>query len=584
MIKRIYAQRKIVIDWRDVQKRTENTMAKKKSATVTKLRPVAPRQYPDLHEHLERLEREGLLIRVKEPVDKDQEMHPLVRWQFRGGIKEKDRKAFLFEKPVNAKGRPYDIPVAIGILAANRRIYGIGLGCDPTQVNQLWAEAKAHPIPPVEIPSDAAPVHEVVYQGEELKVPGQGIDGIPVPISTPGWDNAPYISAAHFITRDPDNGIHNIGTYRAMIKAPDRVGCNPSLELGQGIYVHWEKYRARREKMPAALCVGGVPAISYVAAQKLNYDVDEFAVAGGLVKAPIRVVKGKTVPLLVPADAEIIIEGWVNTEWLEPEAPFGESHGHVNLKEYNPYMEVTAITRRKKAILCSIISQVTPSESSVIKKMAYEPLYLDHLKNVLGAKSVTRVMLHEPLTATQKLTVIQMRKPSQAEVWRALMGAVAFRPSMSKIVIAVDEDIDPENLDAVFWALGYRSQPHRDVQIIRGTDIGHAPRHDARGSADDSCLLWDATLKETFPPISLPKKEYMERAHELWDKLGLPKLEPESPWYGYPLGDWNPELDEEAKLATAGEFWQTGKKIAGERRRSEDVPVNTSYYGHQKPK
>jgi UbiD family decarboxylase len=559
-------------------------MSNEKSATVTKLTVIAPRQYPDLHEHLDRLEREGLLVRVTEPVDKDQEMHPLVRWQFRGGIKEKDRKAFLFEKPVDAKGKTYDIPVAIGILAANRTIYGIGLGCDPTKVNQLWAEAKTNPIAPVEIPSEAAPVHEVVYQEEDLKIPGQGVDGIPVPISTPGWDNAPYISAAHFITKDPDSGIHNIGTYRAMIKAPDRVGCNPSLELGQGIYVHWEKCRARQERMPAALCIGGVPAISYVAAQKLNYDVDEFAVAGGLVKAPIRVVKAKTVPLMVPADAEIIIEGWVNTEWLEPEAPFGESHGHVNPKEYNPYMEVTAITRRKKAVLCSIISQVTPSESSVIKKMAYEPLYLDHLRNALGVKCVTRVMLHEPLTATQKLTVIQMRKPSRAEVWRAMMGAVAFRPSMSKIVVAVDEDIDPENMDAVFWALGYRSQPHRDVQIIRGTDIGHAPRHDARGSADDSCLLWDATLKETFPPISLPKKEYMERARKLWEKLDLPKLEPESPWHGYSLGDWNPELDEEAKLAIAGEFWQTGEKIALERRRTDDVPLNTSYYGHQKEK
>jgi UbiD family decarboxylase len=559
-------------------------MSNEKSATVTKLTVIAPRQYPDLHEHLDRLELEGLLVRVTEPVDKDQEMHPLVRWQFRGGIKEKDRKAFLFEKPIDAKGKTYDIPVAIGILAANRTIYGIGLGCDPTKVNQLWAEAKTNPIAPVEIPSEAAPVHEVVYQEEDLKVPGQGVDGIPVPISTPGWDNAPYISAAHFITKDPDSGIHNIGTYRAMIKAPDRVGCNPSLELGQGIYVHWEKYRTRQERMPAALCIGGVPAISYVAAQKLNYDVDEFAVAGGLVKAPIRVVKAKTVPLMVPADAEIIIEGWVNTEWLEPEAPFGESHGHVNPKEYNPYMEVTAITRRKKAVLCSIISQVTPSESSVIKKMAYEPLYLDHLRNALGVKCVTRVMLHEPLTATQKLTVIQMRKPSRAEVWRAMMGAVAFRPSMSKIVVAVDEDIDPENMDAVFWALGYRSQPHRDVQIIRGTDIGHAPRHDARGSADDSCLLWDATLKETFPPISLPKKEYMERARKLWEKLDLPKLEPESPWHGYSLGDWNPELDEEAKLAIAGEFWQTGEKIALERRRTDDVPLNTSYYGHQKEK
>jgi len=92
-------------------------MAKKKLAVAEKVSTIPPRGYPDLHDHLEQLEREGLLIRIKEPVDKDQEMHPLVRWQFRGGIKEKDRKAFLFEQPVDAKGTRYDIPVAIGILA-----------------------------------------------------------------------------------------------------------------------------------------------------------------------------------------------------------------------------------------------------------------------------------------------------------------------------------------------------------------------------------------------------------------------------------------------------------------------------------
>ncbi|MBI2088705.1 MAG: UbiD family decarboxylase, partial [Deltaproteobacteria bacterium] len=142
---------------------------------------VPARRYPDLHEHLERLEREGLLIRIKEPVDKDQEMHPLVRWQFRGGIKEKDRKAFLFERPVDAQGKTYDIPVAIGVLAANRKIYGIGLGADPAKVNDLWAEARANPIAPIEIPSEAAPVHEISFAGEELKTGGQGLDGIPVP-------------------------------------------------------------------------------------------------------------------------------------------------------------------------------------------------------------------------------------------------------------------------------------------------------------------------------------------------------------------------------------------------------------------
>jgi 4-hydroxy-3-polyprenylbenzoate decarboxylase len=219
-----------------------------------------------------------------------------------------------------------------------------------------------------------------------------------------------------------------------------------------------------------------------------------------------------------------------------------------------------------------------------MKKMAYEPLYLDHLQSVLGVKSVIRVVLHEPLTATQKLTIVQLRRPTRAEVWRAMMGAVTFRPSMSKIVIAVDEDIDPDNLDAVFWALGYRSKPHEDVQILRGTDVGHAPRHDARGSADDSCLLWDATLKEAFPPISLPKKEYMERSRKLWEKLGLPELEPESPWHGYSLGDWNPELDEEAKLAAEGRYWETGEKIARERRSTREISPNTSYYRHKKSK
>ena len=167
-------------------------MAKKKLAAADKASSVPARGYPDLHDHLEQLEREGLLIRIDEPVDKDQEMHPLVRWQFRGGIKEKDRKAFLFEQPVDASGKRYDIPVAIGILAANRRIYGIGLGTDPTKVNQLWAQAKAHPVPPVEIPSAAAPVHEIVIAGDELKEPGRGLDGIPVPISTP---SAPAISS-----------------------------------------------------------------------------------------------------------------------------------------------------------------------------------------------------------------------------------------------------------------------------------------------------------------------------------------------------------------------------------------------------
>ncbi|MGH2469929.1 MAG: UbiD family decarboxylase domain-containing protein, partial [Chloroflexota bacterium] len=463
----------------------------------------------------------------------------------------------------------YDIPVVVGALAANRQIYSLGIGCALEDIRVRWDQAKSHAIEPITV--DNAPVHEVIEDT---------VEGLPVPISTPGWDNAPYLSAGHYITRDPDTRGYNIGNYRAQIKAPKRVGCNISLELGQGGYLHWLKYKERGLPMPAAISIGGPPCLSYVAVQKLPYDMDEYWVAGGLVQAPFRLAKAKTVDLLVPADGEIIIEGLVSTSELEPEAPFGESHGHVNPKEYNLFMDVTAVTRRRDAILCSIISQVTPSESGMIKKVAYEPLYLDHLRNVVGVKSVVRVSLHEPLTSLQKLTIVQFRKPQPADVWRALMAAVCFRPAMSKIVVAVDEDIDPENLDAVLWAMSYRSRPQHDVQIFHGMDVGHGPRHDERGSsADDAAAVWDATLKQPFPPISLPKREFMERARGIWEELGLPKLKPAAPWFGYSLGDWHDELDVEADLAVKGDYFVTGEKIAKQRRSTDDTQMNSSFYG-----
>jgi len=130
--------------------------------------------------------------------------------------------------------------------------------------------------------------------------------------------------------------------------------------------------------------------------------VDELAVSGGLVGAPIRLVKCKTVPLEAPAEAEIVIEGYINTEFVEPEGPFGESHGYMHPRQLNPFMDVTAITHRRDAIYVSWISQVTPSESSVIKKRGCEMLFMRHLRDECRIKSVARVEMHEPLTNLRK--------------------------------------------------------------------------------------------------------------------------------------------------------------------------------------
>ena len=526
--------------------------------------------YPDLHDHVAALARAGLLVVVDEPVNKDTQMHPLVRWQYRGGIAEADRRAFLFTQPTDAKGRRFAGAVLVGGLAATPDVYRVGFGKPLDQIGATWLKAIAAPVPPA-IVTDA-PAHEVVTIGAALDAPGAALDGLPVPISTPGFDNAPYLSAGHYITKDPDTGIQNLGNYRGQLKAPRRLGMNPSVELRAGIYAHWLKYKARGEPMPCAVVVGCPPAVSYASVQKLPEHLDELAVAGAIAGAPINLVRAKTVDLLVPAEAEIVIEGFIDTDWLEPEAPFGESHGYVNLQEYNAFMDVTAITRRKTPILTSFISQVAPSESSVIRKAAMEPVFLDHLRNGLSIRSVTRVSMHEPLTSLYAVIAVQFsRGAAESEVWRALYGASSLHRFAGKWVIAIDEDIDPTNADALFWAMSYRCQPQHDLRVLDHKDPGHGPR----GPKDDgasAAVLINALLKGEYAPVALPAREFMEEARALWERLGLPPLKPESPWHGYDLGVWPPVLAEQARLATEGSYFAFSDDMVAARRR--DVAMN----------
>src|SRR5437660_12602893 len=283
------------------------------------------RGYRDLHEHVLALHRAGLLTIVDEPINKHTEMHPLVRWQYRGGIDESDRRAFLFSQPTDGKGARYDIAVLVAGLAATPEVYRIGFGRRLDEIGPAWVNALAAPIAP-QVVTDA-PCQEICVIGDALDAAGAGLDGLPVPISTPGFDNAPYLSAGHYITKDPESGVQNVGNYRGQIKAPRRLGMNPSVELRAGIYAHWLKCKARGEPLPCAVVVGCPPAVSYASVQKMPENLDELAVAGALAGGPINVTRAKTVDLLVPAEAEIVIEGLINTQLLEPEAPFGESHG-----------------------------------------------------------------------------------------------------------------------------------------------------------------------------------------------------------------------------------------------------------------
>ena len=550
-----------------------DALTKPKRKTSLGAPPTPARPYPDLHDHVRALDKAGLLVRVDAA---DQQRHRdapagalAVPRRHRGegsqGVPVHQRR--------RRKGRKYDIPVLVGGLAANREIYRIGIGCAFEEIDARWVRAARRRSRRAS--SRTRRATRSSSPASALDKPGQGLDGIPLPISTPGFDIAPYATLSQYITRDPDTGVQNMGNYRGQVKARRRLGMNPSLELRPGIYNHWEKLRARGfKKLPTAVVLGAPPCVTFASVQKLPETLDELHVAGALVGAPINVVKAKTVDLLVPAEAEIVIEGFIDTEYLEPEAPFGESHGHVNLQEFNAYMDVTAITRRRDAILTSIISQVTPSESSLIKRIGMEPLFLNLLRDTLGIKGVKRVSMHEPLTNIRKvIALVCERDVPTTEVWRALYGAAVLHRAAGKYVIAVNDDIDPdERRRASCGRCRIAPTPSSTCTCCR-TATRATARAARATAAQDASVLIDATLKEDFPPISLPKREYMERAKVIWEELGLPKLKPEAPWFGYSLGDWSAELDEAAKRATRGDYFETGKQL--EKRRRKDVRMNT---------
>jgi 4-hydroxy-3-polyprenylbenzoate decarboxylase len=527
--------------------------------------------YKDLREYIRRLDELGLLVKIQRPIVKETELASLVKLQFRG-LPEEERKGFLFEKVIDSKGRSYVMKVATGILASSRKIYALGMNCPIEEIPKKWAEAQSHPIEPVLVKD--GPVHEVVQQGDQLLEDGKGIEELPVPVEVPGYSGQIRTSNSAIVTKDVETGIRNVGNYSGHIFGKTKVQWEIA-KTNHG-FIHWQKAKARGKKLQAAIVVGATPSVTYTAMTKIPYGIDEFSVAGGIAGSPVELVKCKTVDLEVPASAEIVIEVEAGTEFLEPGNAFGEYTGYMATDVVpRPVFHVTCITHRKDAIFPHIISQFPPSESSVMRKIGYENVYLKFLKHDCNNPNVLDVGLMEMSQA--RFIVVKMKKTHPAQPWQALYAATAFDPQYGKIVVTVDDDIDPRDPDGLIWALSFAMQPHRDIRIVRGKypelDVS-AFRQDASrqekdfpGDQGSGAILIDATRKFPYPPKSLPKKEYMEAALKIWKDEGLPELQLKDPWYGEELGFWPAEYREDAEKIVKGEQYLVGKRLEQKRER-----------------
>ncbi|MBI2955397.1 MAG: UbiD family decarboxylase [Chloroflexi bacterium] len=547
--------------------------------------------YKGLRDYIAALEKAGKLVTINSPMNKDTELSPMLYLQDRG-LPASEHKAFLFTNVHDSRGNKYDKSVFYAALRTG--FDTIGLNCAPEEVSERLINGHKNPVPPRLV--ETAPVQEEVHTGAALLEHG-GMDEFPVPITHPGWDGGPIMAASCWMTKDLDSGVRNVGVYRSHVYAPDRLGIHMA-GPHRGIQIHWQKCREKGIPMQAALVIGGPPIYVYVATDSLPNDYDELAVAGGMVGEPIDVVKCKTIDMEVPANADVVFEGEFTTEELELEGPHGEGGAgeYLSMGDMQPYFKIKCITHRKDAIWYAT-ARGGPSRG----------LLLNRLRNDLDMPHVLEAS-HLSSTAPGSLSVIAIKVKEgtdQKEVWRTLdafreptpeeededIFAVYPGKQVATIyIIAVDEDVDIRDKDMVWWALSTRCQPHRDTRIVtyRTKDLKLAsflPETEMKDVKDNqfrpdvvfpeaSRLLINATHKWPYPPVCMPRKDFMERGLELWEKEGLPKLNLRHPWHGYELGYWPQEFAEDAERAVRGQYYETGERRHQKRVKIDFPPVH----------
>jgi len=348
---------------------------------------------------------------------------------------------------------------------------------------------------------------------------------------TPHWhenDGGRYIgTGCYHITRDPETGSINLGSYRVMLKDKNTVAHN--VLPGRHADLHLKKYTARAERMPVAIVVGGDPLTFIMGGCDIPEGVSEYDVAGGLRGKPIDVVSAKVTGLPIPANAEIVIEGYVNAGRMEPEGPFGDWTGTYTEKgRVNPVIDVEAVYYRNDPILLGFAPQRLPDEYSRFRAIVRSPFLKKDLE-AAGVPGVTATWCHEVGGSRMLLAVaIEQRYVGHARQAGHVASMCRTGVDANRWVIVTDSDVDVTNLDELIYAALTRADPAEDFDLIRG---GKAQKSDPRlppwerevGNLVNSRMIIDACIpyhwRDDFPEINQPSADSLKRAREKFGYL-----------------------------------------------------------------
>lgn len=414
--------------------------------------------FNDLREFLEYLQNTNRLKVVKKAVDPKWEIGAICRSNC-------NRMGYgLLFKNING----FSTPMVSGIFGCDRDIYADVLGCESStrEIQKRWQEAYKNPVKPKKVDRSEAPCKQILIGEDEVDL---FADPFPVPI----WhyrDGGPYLGTWHaVITQDPETGWTNFGAYRNQILDKNNLGCLAAGYRHMGM--HWAKWQKKGEAMPVAIALGLDPYLIMTSVSGVPAQVDEYEIAGALKGAPIEVVKAETSDLLVPARAEIVIEGEMPVDKFWPEeGPFGEFTGFMGEKRTNSlYIGVKKITHQKDPYFQGTYEGRPPNESSLLRSIGRSSALYEHLLRS-GCPGVEDVCVTPAGSAGLHANVsIKKSFPGHARCVMALTWG--FSVLFCKHVVVVDDDIDVWDPGMVEWAIATRVQAGRDVSIITG---GHS--------------------------------------------------------------------------------------------------------------